>query len=149
MNNKICYWIVSIFDFRLIALALFMLVIATYPFGAFRIENETLKIVTPIVKQGDCVFVELGYDKLVDMPSIISAQIITDDYKIIALQMLSCNLEPGKHNIIIGFQLPRKINLPYKDDYIKAHMKITFRYEIFGFRNKDVTCKTDDFKIRE
>jgi hypothetical protein len=126
-----------------------MLGIAVYPFSVFEIETGPLKIITPIVNQGEIIFTEITYNKHVDLPSTVSAQLITKEGWIVTSQLLSCNLPVGRHTAILGFQLPRVVNIPTKDDTITAHMTISASYSVFGVRNILVSFNTEDFQIRK
>lgn len=147
-KNKIWGAIISLCGALLMLSAIGLLVIAVYPFQVFDVQTP-LKVLTPVVNQGECVFAEVNYTKHVSVPATFTAELITKEGWIVTSQLLSSNLPPGKHSVVLGFQLPRLVNTPTKAETVTAHMKITASYSVFGVRNVVVKFATEDFKIKK
>lgn len=147
MSNSIWKLIINLCGTVFVTASVFMFIVAIYPFEILTV-NTPMKVITPIVEQGDCVFVEMEYEQKIVGASIVTVQVVTDDNINIANQILGLNLEPGKNIIKIGFMLPRNINFPPDKKIIKAKLKLTSRYEIYGFRNIDSHYSTENFNIK-
>ena len=139
-------FIITLCSVSLIVSSLLILFIAMYPFEIMSIKSP-LRVVSKEVQQGDCLFVEMDYKKSITATSIVTVQVITKDDISVANQILGLDLPSGTHKKIVGFMLPRNINLYSKTDYITAHLKMTARYQIWGFRNIDIEYETEEFKI--
>jgi hypothetical protein len=146
MSNVIWQTILSICGITLIISAILLFIVAVYPFDVLSVDTP-LRVLTPIVEQGDCVFVLMKYNQKVDGPATITAQVITEQESIIASQQLSLKLQTGEHETVIGFTLPRNITTPKGETTLRSKLEITSRYEIFGFRNLDITYCTEKFLI--
>ena len=130
----------------LIISSLLILFISVYPFEIFNIKSP-LRVVSKEVQQGDCVFVEMDYKKVTGGTAIVTVQVITKDDVSVANQILGLDLAIGEHKKIVGFMLPRNVNLRSDTNFITAHLKLTSRYQVWGFRNVDIEYETEEFKI--
>jgi hypothetical protein len=149
MGSVIWEAILSAAGGALILFSIALFIVAIYPFDILTVKTP-LKVLSHTVEQGDCVFVIMDFDQRMEGPSTITAQVIIeekDDHIIIASQQLGMRLPAGKHLTEVGFTLPRNITSPAGKTTFKAKMEITSRYEVFGFRNIDITYCTEDFTI--
>ena len=121
---------------------------ALYPFNPLELKSP-LGIISQskIIQQGDCVFVSMHYVQNAWGSAVVTAQAIMEDNTNIASMLLGLNLEPGENKIIVGFMLPRNINLLSNKKTLTAKLKISFQYKVWGIRTIDVSFYTDNFKI--
>ncbi len=146
MMSKILYGIITISSGLLIIGSLFLGYVAIYPFNVMQV-NSPLKIISPVVRQGDCVFTEMEYDQKVNTPSLLTMQVLIDDNIVIASYLLSWNIDQGKHRLVAGFTLPRNINIISNKKTVDAKLKVTAEYTMMGFRRVHSVFYTDKFKI--
>lgn len=139
--------VLSLTGIALIISAIGLFIIAIYPFNVINI-NLPVEIITPVVEQGECVFTKLTYYKHTDVPSIIMAQVVTSEGYIVTSQMLASNLPIGEQTVVLGFQLPRFINIDNCNGFITAKFKVTIIYSLFGIRDVLITFDTNEFKIK-
>jgi len=146
MIGAIWETVLSICGVTLVATSVILFVVAIYPFDVLDVRSP-LKVLTKTVEQGDCVFVLMDYDQKIEGPSTVTAQVVTSDGSIISSQQLGLRLPAGKHDMKVGFTLPRNITCPTGKNTLKAKLEITSRYEVLGFRNVDVAYCTEEFTI--
>lgn len=146
MINKVWEIVITLCSILLIGASIGLFIIAVYPFDVMEVKSP-LKIISPIVEQGDCVFVEMEYTQKISGPSVVTVQVVTEDDINIASQILGLNLEEGHHIVQVGFMLPRNINIISDKKTILAKLKLTSRFEVGGFKNVDINYCTEPFKI--
>ncbi|MFA6383702.1 MAG: hypothetical protein WCX17_04770 [Parcubacteria group bacterium] len=130
----------------LIFTAVFFFIVALYPFKILIVKSP-VKVLNPIVQQGDVVFTEMEYTQNTTDTSEVVAQVKTAAGSVIASHIMGLKLEQGTHKKRVGFVLPRQIKCPKNEKYIKARLEITSKYIILGFRRISISYCTEEFKI--
>lgn len=149
--HRIWSAIILVFGRLLICTSIVLVIIAVYPFEVIVIKCP-VEVITPHVSQGSYVILNIDYDKKVDVPTILSVQLIVEypeTGNIIFLEpVFSSNLEPGKHKAKVGFPLPTRIHITDTSlKTIQASLKITNVHEVWGFRNINTTSYSEKFTI--
>ena len=141
--------IVSIFlSSLLIVFSICLFIVGLYPFSVLELKSPLEVIPQSIsVAQGDCVFVNMHYIQNISGNAVVTAQAITENNINIASMLLGVNLEQGEHRLVIGFMLPRNINLLSNKPTLTSKLKITFQYRIWGIKTIDCVFYTDNFEI--
>ena len=109
-----------------------------YPYKTLWI-NEPMKVITPVVKAGEMLFINLEYEKFTDKPSDINKQLING--MIHTYEKSYSNLPKGKHKYTYGMVIPKFLSPG------KYKVVFTVSYEVNPFRTVTKTFSSEEFTV--